>query len=410
MQAEAKFHILIEQLKNQDSDQSKTAASWLHIQPVYIPVIIDARMKSRLSAFINIMNAFDRYEDTEREFAKTVGLDPELWVNYVTAIRAFMRDEPARPEQREANFNALMKWFEDIDENNALFIQMATGLDVTTHALKKILSLVSHKLKGYLLKDEIDEEQLRYAHTINELLEHGELLHGTHLNPNKWLCFMNLLHDIVHYPIEFNSHFEHYAYGLSRVSEPSTAPHMTRPTPFAIVGRGGQDIDGSHNFDQIKAHIHEIISDGTTRIHYKNMISAVLGNQITPITPDEYEKIFGGAYSANLIPAYNILLESFQSRFHDPLINVEEAFQFACRAYLLADPRTLSELERSEPNPKRLYVIARLMRHFITKQFDRNKGVEDKYFKSVGGKKSRSKKRGLHRRKSIHRRKKSIRR
>jgi len=57
MQAEAKFHILIEQLKNQDSDQSKTAASWLHIQPVYIPVIIDARMNSRLSAFINIMNA-----------------------------------------------------------------------------------------------------------------------------------------------------------------------------------------------------------------------------------------------------------------------------------------------------------------------------------------------------------------
>jgi hypothetical protein len=46
-------------------------------------------------------------------------------------------------------------------------------------------------------------------------------------------------------------------------------------------------------------------------------------------------------------------------------------------------------------------VIARLMRHFITKKFDRNEGMH------LGGKKSRSKKRGLHRRKSIHRRKKS---
>jgi len=85
-------------------------------------------------------------------------------------------------------------------------------------------------------------------------------------------------------------------------------------------------------------------------------------------------------------------------------MDANEAFEFACRAYLhalAAYPVMMYNLKLLDPNqPKTLYVIARLMHSYATNDFDRNIG------KHLGGKsRSRSKKRG---RKSVHRRKKSM--
>jgi hypothetical protein len=184
----------------------------------------------------------------------------------------------------------------------------------------------------------------------------------------------------------------------SRMLEPSPAPRMGRPTPFTVVGKRVQDIDGSHNLDQIKAHLDVVIDDETMLQEYIQLISNVMERELKPIAPEEYEQLFGGAYSPKLLPVVNILFESFQHRFSKE--DVDTAFEYACRAYLAADPDILSELERYEDKePNRLYVIARLMRHFLTFPFDRTHDMH------LGGKKSRSKKRG---RKSVHRRKKSI--
>ena len=137
---------------------------------------------------------------------------------------------------------------------------------------------------------------------------------------------------------------------------------------------------------------------------YIQLIMNVMGRELTPITHEEYEQLFGGAYSPQfkLLPAGHILLESFKRKKYNT--SVDEAFQYACRAHLAANPLILSKLERYEPEPKRLYVIARLMRYYLTFPFDRMEGHHLKGYR-LGGKKSRSKKRG---RKSVHRRKKSI--
>ena len=129
-----------------------------------------------------------------------------------------------------------------------------------------------------------------------------------------------------------------------------------------------------------------------------------MGKELEPITYAEYVHLFGGANSIEpLVPAEHILFELFKDNGFDQT-RFDEAFKYACHAYLHAehaDPTILSNLKRTEPEPKRLYVIARLMRYYLTFPFDRMEGHH------LGGKKSRlrSKKRG---RKSVHRRKKSI--
>jgi hypothetical protein len=118
---------------------------------------------------------------------------------------------------------------------------------------------------------------------------------------------------------------------------------------------------------------------------YKQMILRVLGTK-PDVTDEEYERIFGGPYT-RLTPVH-LLLESFRIHFSDP----DEAFEFACRAYLRGTPDEFRSL-----GSNKLYVIACLMRSFATDDFNRT---------PYGGKsRLRSKKRG---RKSVHRRKKSM--
>ena len=189
---------------------------------------------------------------------------------------------------------------------------------------------------------------------------------------------------------------EQYA---SRRFAASPSPDRGRLTPFAVSRR-----DGSHNLDQIKARLYTVISDETRSEQCIKLIMNVMKRELEPITDAEYVRLFGSADSIEpLVPVVHILFELFKDNGFDQT-RFDEAFKYACHAYLHAehDDRTiLSNLKRTEPEPKQLYVIARLMRHFLTVSsvsFDRMEGHH------LGGKKSRSKKRG---RKSVHRRKKS---
>jgi len=185
-----------------------------------------------------------------------------------------------------------------------------------------------------------------------------------------------------------------------------------RPTPMTGFGKKGQDIGESKNLQKIKKNIDEIFSkkpdnfteaeDNTTKEYYQKyykyyLILNVLGKQPI-ITPIEYEQLFGGPYTP-LLPVH-LLLESF--RIHFPKLNETTSLEFACRAYLDADPSIIHKLISMEKKPEKLFLIARLMHSFATNFFDRNP--------MLGGKKSRSKKRGrnfIHRHKSVRGHKKS---
>lgn len=205
---------------------------------------------------------------------------------------------------------------------------------------------------------------------------------------------------------------------------PEPGPHRGRPTPFAGHHVMGADIPEMYNVDQIKGELDKIFAekndiftdeeDTTTKEYrqkyekhklYNELIFKVLHKHPT-IKPVEYEQLFGGPYTPKLMPVH-LLLELFSKHF--TRLNAEQAFHFACRAYLDADPKNIHGLEMLEPHPvQRLYVIARLMRSFATTNFDRTEGM-----RLGGNSRLRSKNRGrksIRRRKSIHRRKKSIRR
>ena len=218
----------------------------------------------------------------------------------------------------------------------------------------------------------------------------------------KWIQVITFLRDSLRSQYQQPSGL-HAHEDASRKLEPSPDPRSGRPTPFTVHGRGGTDIDKAYNFEKIKDYLDQIF---TTENPYQcdALIDAVLDKEVT-ITPDEYERLFGGAYSTTTVQSYalspvHLLLESFHTHF--PVLDVDAAFKLACRAYLDASPEVIHLLERVEPYPlERLFLIARLMHSFATTNFDR----------SEGGKRSRSKKRGrkfIRRRKSIHRRKKSV--
>jgi len=130
-------------------------------------------------------------------------------------------------------FNQLMQWFNSCEQlPDESFTAMANTLEITPRALIQILKLIyknSHNLEYYLLNDELDmSTQYRYAHTINQISQQYRLLHGelTYLNPNKWMCFMQTLHDVVHDPdpSSFRLDYEKYVDCVSRVSEETIPP------------------------------------------------------------------------------------------------------------------------------------------------------------------------------------------
>jgi hypothetical protein len=438
------FDNLIIQLQNPQNPQSAETQNAMRMlnttNPNDIETLINMRMQQQ-PPFFNSMGLFATatFEATERAFAATVsGLKPELWVNYVTYVRDFVQtpqqmqpqmqpqmQQPQQLRQQQQQLHLTPEQHAELqilqrsmfDNWERIRSKLFNCEDPHTKALSQLLNIDCNHFINIL-------GQLDQAFTnslFDETLNDEEQMHVAErfsLDLDKWIQVINFLRESLRRPFtQPDESFEMQT--QSRALELSSEPRTGRPTPVAFFGMRGQDIDidRSHNFDP--AYLRAIINeeddifteeeDKTTDEYrqkyekymknqpYVKLILDVMGMQFPPITPNEHEILFGGAYSPKLIPAH-ILLQSFQPRFRKE--DVDTAFEYACRAYLQADPRILTELERSEPEPKRLYVIARLMRHFLTFPFDRNEGMH------LGGKKSRlrSKKRG---RKSMHRRKKS---
>lgn len=88
---QAAFNHYIKQLINPASTETKHAMQMLNTtNPSDIPTLISIRMQQ--PAFINSM-VNDSQDTTERTFAATVpGLDPDLWVRFVTQVRDFVQN------------------------------------------------------------------------------------------------------------------------------------------------------------------------------------------------------------------------------------------------------------------------------------------------------------------------------
>jgi hypothetical protein len=135
---------------------------------------------------------------------------------------------------KQQKFIQLIQWFISCEQHpeDVWFTALATRIGITAPALSKILRITYTKsgpnLEHYLLTDNLDmTQQYRYADTINQLLEHDRLLHGelTYLNPDKWMCFMQTLHDVVHDPDpSFRLDYETYDNCVSRMSVETVSP------------------------------------------------------------------------------------------------------------------------------------------------------------------------------------------
>jgi hypothetical protein len=432
---QAVFNYLIDQLKNPASAYAKNAAHMLTIDPTRLPTVIESRMSQTPNFFDSIMSINTRNHEAqfERQFAANNWVPPDLWITFVEKLgkdlkqqallqqqqvrQAQLQEQQLRQKQQQLHLTPeqhakLQQQTRLMHENwDRIRTKLQNCEDYHTKLLSKLLNIPcdifrhiltyrGENLAESLYSNELDvAEETRF---ISEVVNPGLQENGTSLiDPTNWIHVINFLRESLRLPFTQPDE-SHENQDTSRMLEPSPDPRMGRPTPLTGVGRRGQDIVGSHDLDQIKAYLNKIIDDRVMFREYIELIRNVIGTQLTPITPAEYEQLFGGAYSPQLklLPVENVLSESFNSKGFDKTL-VDTAFQYACRAYLHADRtdhRILSELERNEPEPKRLYVIARLMLHFLTFRFDRTEGMH------LGGKKSRSKKRG---RKSVHRRKKS---
>ena len=102
MQTLQTFNNLITQLRNPASAETMNAMQMLNTRnPNDISTLIELRMQYQ-PPFFNSVNQFmfnqANSERDERAFAATVpGLDQNLWVNFVTAIRAFVQN----PQQQQ---------------------------------------------------------------------------------------------------------------------------------------------------------------------------------------------------------------------------------------------------------------------------------------------------------------------
>ena len=288
---------------------------------------------------------------------------------------------------------------------------LSQQLNIPCEMFRKILIARDENLAKSLYSNELNvDEEKRFARDYS-------------VDPDKWLHVINFLRDSLrsqyHQPVLQDD--------SQILLEQSPDPRSGRPTPFAGHHVMGVGIPEMHNVDQIKGELDKIFAekndiftekeDRTTKEYrqkfekclkqqqYNQLIFTVL-DKPTNITPVEYERLFGGPYTPQLMPVH-LLESSFRKHFRD--LDTQTAFNFACRAYLDTDPKYIHKLEMLEPHPvQRLYVIARLMRSFATTHFDRTEGM-----RLGGNSRLRSKKRGrksIRRRKSMHRRKKSIRR
>ena len=103
------FANLIAQFQNPNSAETQHAMRTLNTpNPNDIVTLINMRMQQQ-PPFFNSMGLFATatFEATERAFAVTVpGLNPDLWVNFVTQIRAFVQQpqqqqpQPQQPQQQ----------------------------------------------------------------------------------------------------------------------------------------------------------------------------------------------------------------------------------------------------------------------------------------------------------------------
>jgi len=98
------FEYLITQLRNPASAETQAAMRILDTSIQNdIPTVINIRIKYQ-PPFFNSMGLFADFENTERAFAATVpGLNPDLWVNFVTEVRRFIQQpqQPQQPQQQQ---------------------------------------------------------------------------------------------------------------------------------------------------------------------------------------------------------------------------------------------------------------------------------------------------------------------
>ena len=97
------FDQLIGQLMNPASAETQYAMRILNTtNPNDIPTVITMRM-NREPPFFDSMGLFANFQVTERAFAETIPrLDPNLWVNFVTQVRTFVRDTKPKQQQQYA--------------------------------------------------------------------------------------------------------------------------------------------------------------------------------------------------------------------------------------------------------------------------------------------------------------------
>ena len=106
------FANLIAQFQNPNSAETQHAMRTLNTpNPNDIVTLINMRMQQQ-PPFFNSMGLFATatFEATERAFAATVpGLNPELWVNFVTQIRAFVQQPQQQQPQPQQQYQQQMQ-------------------------------------------------------------------------------------------------------------------------------------------------------------------------------------------------------------------------------------------------------------------------------------------------------------
>ena len=308
---------------------------------------------------------------------------------------------------KKHKFDKLIQWFILCDQRpDDSFTALANILDITPHALIQILKLTHTKkigdnLEYYLLNDELDmSTQYRYAHTINQLLEPGRLMHGvlTYLNPNKWMCFMQTLHDVVHDPdpSSFGLDYAKYVDCVSRVSEETTPP----PNRGMVVEEHEND-----ERDDIGLGIappttmspNEIARE-RVKAEIKELIRTML---TTPIPPPQLFRTHDQVLEQMITASIAELERKINAYLKDKTINrkvVKNLHGFYSRMFVRTDERIDEDMHwLDDHTPAQKYKIR--IENSILDALAKLGKIK------TGGKKSRSKKRG---RKSVHRRKKSI--
>jgi len=398
MQANDIFDAIIARLLDQSSGDAVNAADILNTTRENIPIIINARMEYKPFFRNAITSPIDNYHESETEFARLHNIDVNRWIRFVTEFRQYVQQNV---QQQQTKFNQLIRWFIVCETHpDEVFIEFATGLGITPHALSVILTVTrdktDHNLEYYLLNEELSmAQQHQYVQTINHLLAPDRHLHGvlTHLNPDKWMCFMQTLHDFVHDPDPLSRlNIGKYYECVSRVSE------ETIPPPDREIVEVEDDID-EIGFgiapsitpkkiarESAKLEIQELIRKMLTYRPNRQMFRTreqVLEQMITTyiaeldrkITAYLRDKTINHAVVNNLYKSYFSMFERTSQRLDD-------------------DRYWLDDVKQAEKDKIRI-------ENSILDALAKLGGIKT----GTGGKRSRSKKRG---RKSIHRRKKSM--